>query len=354
MRQRDGSGEGTLRRSIADHLHRKALSGRAGISMELQHLVVDPTVRWGFSSDIGRRYRIDSVRAGDADRVGNVLHSVGLDDWWAVTRVFFDDHPDLVGVARDPEGGVGGYYVAVAPSNAPPTAFDDPLLGPWLRHARDVLRTDSAVLWREAVDLTGERGEITSLLGAGGLLATGVANPRYLYLPIAPEVPAAGAFARRLDAVHVADLDMHAFGLELECHIVDCGPGGLIGNQRDWIYRETGVAPPVDHLAVDPADAFRWLRDPSGLTQAPEWLGSTPSERLERLQTAVRGALQVFGSTQDDELARRIIEAAYLEDNAPHETIARRLDLSRSAYFRRLQAATERVAAELTARRKAL
>ena len=46
------------------------------------------------------------------------------------------------------------------------------LLGPWLRYVREVLKTDSAVVVREAVDLTAERGEITALLGAGGVLGT--------------------------------------------------------------------------------------------------------------------------------------------------------------------------------------
>lgn len=350
LRERDQAGEGVLRRAVADHLHRRALTGNSGLSLDLQHLVVDPTVRWGFSSDIGRRYRIDALRPGDVEQVGSILNSVGADEWWAVTRVFFDDHPNLVGVARDPDGNVGGYYVAVSPSNAPQAAADDLLLGPWLRHAREVLRTNSAVLWREAVDLTGEMGEITSLLGAGGLMSTGVVNPRYLYLPIAPEIPAAEAFADRLGAVHVDELDLHAFGIDLECRIVDCGPGGLIGNQRDWIYRETGVAPPHEVPDVDPAELLRWLRDPAELSQGPAWLGDAPSERLARLQSMVRSSLVAFGPNRDDELARSIIEAAYLEDNAPHEAIARRLHLSRSAYFRRLQSATDRVAEELGAR----
>jgi hypothetical protein len=64
----------------------------------------------------------------------------------------------------------------------------------------------------------------------------------------------------------------------------------------------------------------------------------------------LRGALAVFGDSRDDVLARAIIEAAYLGDGASHEAIARRFHLSRSAYFRRLQAATGRVGSELSAR----
>ena len=49
----------------------------------------------------------------------------------------------------------------------------------------------------------------------------------------------------------------------------------------------------------------------------------------------------MFGDSRDDVLARAIIEAAYLGDGASHEAIARRFHLSRSAYFRRLQSATQ-------------
>jgi AraC-like DNA-binding protein len=61
-------------------------------------------------------------------------------------------------------------------------------------------------------------------------------------------------------------------------------------------------------------------------------------------------SLSVFGDHRDDDVARGIIEEAFLGDGASHETIARRFHLSRSAYFRRLQSATARLGAELRAR----
>jgi len=347
LRERDPIGEGDLRRRIADHLHARAIAGRYGLSTDLQHLVVDRTIKWGFSADIGNRYRIDSAHPADIESIGAVLASVGLEEWWAVTRTFFEDHPECSGVARGPDGAVGGYFVAVSPTSAPPIADADPLLGPWLRHAREVLRTERAVLWREAVDLTGEMGEVTSLLGAGGLIATGVANPRYGYLPISPAIPAAGAFSERLGAEHVPALDFDALGIRLECHIVDFGPGGLLGMQRDWIYRETGAAAPSETEDPEPERLLRLLREPSGLVDGPSWLGEMPSERAANLRALVERALPVFGDSRDDQLARSIVEAAYLRDAAPHESIARSLHLSRSAYFRRLHAANERLCTEL-------
>jgi len=349
IRSHDPIGEAALRRSIADHLHRRAVAGQHGLSVELQHLVVDPDVRWGFASDVGNRYRIDRIHDGDAARIGSILAAVGVGEWWEITKIFFTQHPECCGVARDAQGHIGGYFIAVSPASAPRAAADDPLLGPWLRYARDELGTTSAVLWREAVDLTGEMGEVTSLLGAGGLLATGVANPRYGFLPISPLVPAARQFSEALGAVHVPALDMHGHGMELACHVVDFGPGGLIGFQRDWIYRETGSAVPVDAPDDEPGRLLRMLRDPVGLAHGPAWLGDTPAERLSNLRRRVTAALEVFGSNHDDQLARAIIETAFLGDAAPHEAVARQLHLSRSAYFRRLNSATARVGEEVIA-----
>ncbi len=349
IRALDPIGEAALRRSIADHLHRRAVAGHHGLSTELQHLVVDPDVRWGFASDVGNRYRIDGVRPGDADVIGAILAAVGAGEWWEVTKVFFTDHPEHCGVARDANSRIGGYFIAVSPASAPAAAERDPLLGPWLHHARHELKTNSVVMWREAVDLTGEMGEVTSLLGAGGLLSTGVVNPRYGFLPISPLIPAARQFSEALGAVHVPALDVHAHGMDLECFVVDFGPGGLIGFQRDWIYRETGSTPPVDRPSADPARLLRLLREPGGLSDGPTWLGATPAERLANLRERVTAALDVFGSHPDDQLARRIIEIAFLADAAPHEAIARQLHLSRSAYFRRLNSASQRVGEEVLA-----
>lgn len=348
LRRQDPAGEADLRRRIADALYRRAVDGQFSLSSDLQHLVIDPTVRWGYSLDIGSRYSIHAVNDRDIEHIGAVLHSISMDEWWAITRVFFTQHPDCCGVARDNAGNVGGYFVAVTPLHAPAAAEDDVLLGPWLRHAREVLRTDSAVLWREAVDLTGELGEITALLGAGGLVGSGVSNPRYGYLPISPMIPAALRFSDALGATHVPELDVLAYGMNLECHVVDFGPRGVLGAQRDWVYRETGAAPPTGVPAAEPVDLLRLLRDPAAMVHGPRWLGDRPSEKMASARALVSQAMTVFGPSRSDVLAREIIELAYLTEAEPHEAIARRLSLSRSAYFRRLQAATARIADELS------
>jgi hypothetical protein len=350
LRRRDPVGEGELRRRIADHLYHRALAGRFGLSVDLQHLVVDETVRWGYAMDIGSRYRVDAVRPGDTEHIGGILTAIGVGEWWERTRAFFDHRPEVCGVARDDAGQVCGYYVAVTPGSAPPEAESDVLLGPWLRYARETLGTSSVVMWREAVDLTGDNGEVTPLLGAGGIIGSGVINPRYGFLPIDPILPAAVAFAEALDARHVPELDFEGLGMHLQCYIVDFGPGGTLGFQRDWIYRETGaLAPAAPELHA--GQLVRLLRQPAALADGPAWLGDRPSTRHAALRRLVAESLSTFGSSPDDQLARQIIEAAYLGESAAHEAIARSLHLSRSAYFRRHQAALTRVEDELAGRR---
>jgi len=142
---------------------------------------------------------------------------------------------------------------------------------------------------------------------------------------------------------------MRGQGMDLACHVVDFGPGGLIGFQRDWIYRETGSAVPMAGPDGDPSRLLRMLREPAGLAHGPAWLGDTPAERLANLRRRVTAALEVFGTHHDDQLARAIIESAFLGEAASHEAVARQLHLSRSAYFRRLNSASARVGEEVIA-----
>src|SRR4029077_6408993 len=53
LRGRDPTGGGDARRGVSDVLYERALAGQFALSAGLQHLVVDPNVRWGFSADIG-------------------------------------------------------------------------------------------------------------------------------------------------------------------------------------------------------------------------------------------------------------------------------------------------------------
>ena len=288
LRRRDPVGEGNLRRRIADHVHRRAVAGQFGLSADLQHLVVDQAVRWGLlvrhRQSLPGRHRPPRRRRPDRRGDGRRRRR----RWWATTRVYFDEHPQLAGVARDRDGKVCGYYVAVSPDNAPPLAADRPAARPVAALHPFDLRTSAAVLWREAVDLTGEMGEVTALLGSGGAVGAGVANPRYGFLPIAPDAPGGEGLQRGARRHPRAELDFDGLGMQLECHVIDFGPGGVLGFQRDWIYRETGAVPPGQAAAGDAVDAgpgsccacsaspARWCAGRRGSATAPR-IGGRPA-----------------------------------------------------------------------------
>jgi acyl-CoA thioesterase FadM len=94
-----------------------------------------------------------------------------------------------------------------------------------------------------------------------------VEEPDYAYLPIDSRHVGAGSFAEAVGAHHIADLDVDAGGHVTECHLLDYGAGGLLGMQREYVYRELGLTPaPPDADAV--RDALRNLRVPHALASS--------------------------------------------------------------------------------------
>ena len=125
-------------------------------------------------------------------------------------------------------------------------------------------------MWRDSVSLV---PRVQALLNMATILRSGLRNPRYAYLPIDPRSRAALAFSAAVGARHVPELDVDGW----ECHVLDYGPGGLLGAQRDLVLRELGVAPPA--LDVDAVrEALRNLRRP-GATRCARASRTRPSAR---------------------------------------------------------------------------
>ena len=350
LRRRDPSRQQELRRRIADYLHARAVAGHLLLSVDLAHLIENPAIRWGYSWKGSVRYRIDSVRPGDAEAVRAVLAERGHGGWWPLLERFFDEAPARIGIARDQEDRLAGYLVSVTPRNAPPFAADDPLLGPWLAHARSRSPSGNAVLWHDAVDLVGFDSGVQAMLGVAGMMQSGLTNPRLAYLPIRPRLAEALEFARVLGAQHLPELDLQLAGVQVECHLLDYGPGGLLGAQRDGDYAEVGLrpphAPPIDLEVV--RQALRDLRVPSRLAANELASGDGCEERAESVRSLLTDAAEdAFGQTADELLLRRVLIRGYLDPASSHEMAAKELNLSRAAYFRRLKMAVARIAAYL-------
>jgi hypothetical protein len=358
LRLRHPEWERELRRRIADYFYSRASAGDLLLSIDLAHLVENRVVRWGYSWEGSIDHRVDDARPGDLEGVESRVRGRLNDDWWAFTRRFFEEAPERVAIARDGEDDLAGFQVSVTPLNAPDWSHDDPLLGPWLAHARRMSPDGNAVVWHDSIDFTGNPHlRVQALLGMAGILRSGLDNPRYAYMPIAPQMAAATQFARALGATHVAEMDVMIQGQRLECHVLDYGPGGLLGFQRDWVYKELGLKPPAFHQVTGDADyaeavrdALRDFRVPHKLASNPLAEGATPDQRAESVRALiVQAAEQSFGDTPNERLLHDILIRGYIDPAPSHEQAADELNVSRSTYVRRLKAAAERVAEHLAA-----
>jgi hypothetical protein len=391
LRHRDRERERDLRRRIADHLHAKAVAGHQLLSIDLSHLIENEAIRWGFSWDGAGEHRLDEVRPGDREAVCRLLADRRAPERWAVLEPYFEVAPERIAIVRDLSDRIRGFELSVTIANAPACAAGDPQLGPWLEHARTVAPLGDAVLWQAAVDFTGDPAtRVQAMLGMSGILRSGLENPRFAYLPIDPRLEGALAFARAAGARHLPGLDVTLDGRLTECHLIDYGPGGLLGAQRALIYGELGLAPPAvkgpvavggpaapgqqagaattasaagegaaaaasapaDAIgAEDVRDALRNLGLPHKLAESPLATGTTQEERAASVRALLeQAAARAFGETPNERLLERVLVRGYLDPAPSHEQAADELALSRAAYFRRLRAAAERVAALIAAR----
>jgi hypothetical protein len=348
--------ERDLRRRLVDSLYsRGAVDGLLRLTLDLQHLVQDPAILWGFAWDPTGHLRIDAPRPGDADEIA-ARSGRAARVWLADARRWFDEAPDRVTVVRDEDDVLAGYGIAATPANAPAFAAEDPVIGPRLRHAARKVPGGAAVVFRQAIDLThGSGARVTSLLGLAGILGSGLANPASAYLPIVRGDLAAEAFSAACGAQPIHELVVERAGVRVECHHLDYGPGGLLAFQHAEVYRELGLPPPAALPTVeDVRQALRQLDSPALLARCP--LAPTTGTVAERA-AAVRARLEravdeALGDSDDDRELREVLVRGYLDPAADHDRAAAELHLTRAAYFRSLRAAVARIAAHIATERR--
>jgi hypothetical protein len=348
FQRRDPDRDRDLRRRIVDYLYER---GELLGTIDMAHLIENPAIKWGFGWEGAIDHRLDHVRPGDGERIAELLTERRFGEWWDVTRRFFTDAPERVAIVRGREDRLCGYLVCMTPDTAPEFAWEDPLVGPWLAHARGAARHGDSVLWHDSVDFTRDRrGRVQAMLGVAGVIRSGTKNPRFAYLPISPGNPAAVAFAAAIGAEHLEELDLELDSRRIECHRVDYGPGGLLAAQRELVYRELGLPSPRSAIEVTVdvetvREALRSFRLPHVLAASALASGDSPAERVDSVRELLReAAARAFGDNENEKLLQRVLVHGYLESSTSHEQVAFDLSLSRAAYFRRLRVAAERVA----------
>ena len=358
LEARDPERARDLRRRIADHVHELAVSGEPRMMIDLTALIEDRALRWGLGDEASSEYWIDSVRAGDVDALAPYYAT--RPRWWGDVLTFLERAPERVVLARDSRDRLAGISIAVTLVDPPTGIESDAVLGPWLDYARRQMPGEDVLLWRDATDLgrnADPASPVVSLMNTAAILNCGLANVRYSFIPLDPQNHAAVRFSHSVNGRAVPELTIELDERVLECHVIDHGEGGMLGQLREVVYAELRLPSPAKArigagaTADDVRDALRKLHQPAALARSPLAIGHTPEERAASVRMLISSAaIRAFGDSPDELLLRTVLERGYLAPHAKHELVAESLSLSRSAYFRRLRQASERLAAWLLER----
>jgi len=360
LRRRDRLLERNVKRRIADHVYGLAEStGELSRVLDLSHLIENPGLRWGFMWETSASYYLDSPRPGDAVEIDRILDQPetkpigGGKTAWQVSRPFFERMPELGVVAKDSSGGIVGFTFVPTTAVDAPELEEVPLVGPCLRHARTQEPRGEAVIMPYMCDLTGDPASgMIGMLSNAALLRSSRSNPRYVYMTIDRELELGRIFAETVGAARVHEADTQLGDVFADAWLIDFGPGGFLANQRELVYRELELEPPprppervASVYAEQVRDALRSLDRPAELAASPLARGDAVAGRADSVRSLLSGAVEeAFGEQPAERLLRDVIVRGYLEPAPSHEAAAEQLHLSRSAYFRRLKQAVERLA----------
>ena len=350
LRRRDPDLYRSLTTRLADHLHDRIVGGESYLLDELADLLQVPQMRWSVGGGFGGRFRVDRPMPGDAELAAEALGATGA-AWWAGVERYFTEAPSWVTVVRDTDASMAGFSIAVTPRNLPPwTVTEDPVLGPWVEHARQHHPHGNVVVWRDSYDLVAARGgeptaEVNAILNLPTHLRDVLPHVRVLYGVVEAGDDLRHAISERVGATHLVELDVSDGGRDLQVHALDQGPGGLVGALRAMVHREQGLPLTASvsrarGLAV--RDALRRFHDTAALAASSLAVGVGERERAESVRTLLSNGIErAFGSA--DPAARDLLQRAYLDPDGGHQRAMSTALLSRSSYFRRLGDAVDRL-----------
>jgi hypothetical protein len=157
--------------------------------------------------------------------------------------------------------------------------------------------------------------------------------------------------ARRLE-----QLDAEIGGEAITCNLIDFGPAGLLGAQRDLVYHKNGLSSAPPHVQHDQTrkglleQAIRDYQKPVALARNPLGIGATATERVNSIRAEIdRAVRQAFGDSYSERALRDVLQYAYLQPTSGHDRSAFELNMSRTTYFRKLRLAVQRVVDHLAA-----
>ena len=325
LREREPERERELRARVADSLHARALAGELALTIDLADLVEDPAVRAGYSWDGGIDHHVTGPAPGDEQLAPRRGHA----------RVLRATSPSTCSSRATPPATPCGYAIAFAAGTDSPLALADPRLGRWLAHAPaddDRLARLGRPHARPALARAGAAEH-------GGDPALGPAQP-------ALRVPAdRSGLARRARVQRRGRRRPRARARRRRRRVprARLRPGRAA--RRAARPRPPRARRSRPRRSIPTRSATRCATCGSRTrSRAARWPG--PRRRAVRalLEDAAERA---FGDTPDERLLQQRAGPRLLRPGAQPRAAARELHLSRAAYFRRLRAASERVAAWL-------
>lgn len=344
-----------LRLRLADHLYGRITAGERHLWGDLVELLADPALRWGLAP-VRITHRVVMPRPGDEARIATALGATDQ-PWWRDIQRWFREAPSCVCIVVDEHDQIAAWGIAMTPRSAPSWAHEDPVIGRWLEHAHRVQPDGDAVFVRETSQLPvpDQTPPVSEAVVAGNyhvFLASGLPSIRRAYGRTRADDPAATAFLEAAGYVRSPELDVDDPDRQLVCFTCDWGEGGMFRACRDLVYASLGAAPPAGPPAPPEAvrDALRSFHDPLALAASPLATGASVETRCASVRTAVRAAADgAFGESPEERLLCDVLVLGYLDPDAGHGTAMERLHVSRATYFRRLNEATDRIAAYLRA-----
>lgn len=349
----DPEHERSLRRRAADHLYARAELGELRLLTDLAELIDEPRIRWGLAPPpVG--VRADRFRPGDRERLAELLGGAEAEGWWPGAVRWLEEAPEHVIAIRDEAGLLVGWRVWVTPATAPAWVEEDAIIGPWLADARVRAPDGDVLLLRDGKDLIRERGAeptspIVSAANYASVLGSGLRGVRYMYATTDPADDQIHEFLLAMGYERRPELDIDDHGRTVPSYVVDWGPGGVVRFVRDLVYWDLGMKPPSVSPAADPGaaafrDALRGFHDPIALAANPLGRGRGADQRAASVRQTLLAAVDgAFGDSPDERLQRSAIERGYLDPDGGHVVAMQELSFSRTTYFRRLAAASERV-----------
>jgi len=345
-----------IRRALADHYLRRGLDGEPRALIDLSGLVHDPALRHGLGQEEGRQTQASAARPEEFDELMEL--SAYSPHAREGVRRWFEEAPEHIVVARGPRGELVGWVLAATLRRHPDWVAEDPVLGPWIEHARERHPDGDAFFPRDLVDLGNTAAPVPATIAWGHawfVRRLGISGERYCYAA-AHESPAPaamhGEWLRATGHVRIPQLTVGSGPDATHCWFVDHGRGGLAALIWRLVYADLGLTAPagLPILGADLAvrEALRNLHDAGALARSPMARGSGVAQRAAYVRRSLDAAIEAaFGSAERDVELRRVLEVTYFEPSGGAGARARQLALSRATYYRRLDEAIRRVADRL-------